>query len=96
MSSFYGLPDASLLSLPIDRFWGKYRNMSIMRLRRKIEEIGGVRLAGAKMDDYSHEMYKLNWQLEQLTGEEKVDGLGDIRKKMDAVRKAAKKKGKKK
>jgi len=69
--------------------------MSVIRLKEKIEQLGIIRLANAKVDDFSHELYKLNWQLEQLLGEEKVDGIGDIKQRMKAIKKAAKKKGKK-
>ena len=69
--------------------------MSIIKLRGKIEELGIIRMASAKVDDYSHELYKLNWQLEQLLGTEQTDGLADLKKKQDAIRKAAKKKRKK-
>jgi len=60
-----------------------------------MEQLGIVRMANAKADDFSAEMFRLNWQMEQLLGTEKVDGLDDIKRRMKAVKKAAKNKERK-
>lgn len=93
MSHFYNSPDDILLGLPKDRFWNKYRNMSILRIREKLDRIGTLRIAESR--EGVSEIYKLNWQLEQLTGKETVDDMDDIKARMKAARKAAKARKKK-
>jgi len=94
MSRFYsGCTEDFLLGLPKDRFWGKYKNMSIIRIREKLDGIGTLRIAESR--EGAGEIYKLNWQLEQLTGKETVDKMDDVKARMKAARKAAKKRKKK-
>ena len=94
MSHFYsGASEDFLLNLPKDRFWGKYKHMSVIRIREKLDQIGTLRIAESR--EGASEVYKLNWQLEQLVGKETVDDIADIKARMKAVRKAAKKKEKK-
>lgn len=94
MDHFYsGSSEGFLLDLSKDRFWNKYKNMSIIRIREKLDSIGTLRIAESK--EGTNEIYKLNWQLEQLIGKETVDDMGDIKARMKAVRKAAKKRKKK-
>ena len=96
MSHFYpGCSEDFLLGLSKDRFWNKYKNLSIIRLREKLESINTLRIAESK--DGIHEIYRLNWQLEQLTGKEKTDSTLSIKERMKQQRIAGKKlKGKKK
>jgi hypothetical protein len=90
MGRFYSnCTDDFLLGLPKDRFWNKYKNMSIIRIREKLDHIGTLRIAESR--EGVSEIYRLNWQLEQLTGKETVDDMDDIKKRMKAARKAAKK-----
>ncbi len=93
MCRFY--PNCSedfLLGLPKDRFWDKYKNMSIIRIREKLDSIGTLRIAESK--EGANEIYRLNWQLEQLTGKEKVDSIEDIKVRMKQLRKKLKEKKK--
>jgi len=94
MSHFYNCPEGFLLDMSKDRFWGKYKNMSAIRIREKLDQIGTLRIAESK--EGASEVYKLNWQLEQLTGKEKADNMDDIKFRMKQLRKAAKEKRKKK
>jgi len=94
MDHFYHSSEDWLLKLPKDRFWNKYKNMSIIRIREKLDSIGTLRIAESR--EGTHEIYKLNWQLEQLTGRETVDDIKDIKARMKAARKAAKQRKKKK
>ena len=46
--------------------------------------------------EVNRQLYRINWKIEQLSGEEqKPDGLKDIKASMEKTRKAAKKKKKK-
>ncbi len=86
---FYALPDREFLDLPISRFWSKYKDMSIIQLHEKIDAITNAAVSQSKgLSDY---MYRLNWQLEQLTGKERVDDTSDWRKKYRRKKKKKKK-----
>lgn len=94
MSHFYNCQEDFLLGMSKDRFWDKYKNMSIIRIREKLDAIGTLRIAESR--EGANEIFRLNWQLEQLTGKEMVDSIEDIKMRMKQQRKAAKKiKGKK-
>lgn len=83
-----------MLGLSQARFWNKYKNMRILRIRREKYDISTMRVAHSPGDISSY-FYRLNWQEEQLTGVEKVDSLKDLRLEMEAKRKVGKKKKKK-
>ena len=93
IQAFFGCSEKSLLDLPIARFWDKHKNMSIIKLRKKLDDIGILRIAQSK--EGGKEIDKMVWQLEQLMGTEKVDSLSDIKARMKQMKKAAKE-GKKK
>lgn len=92
MTHFYNCPEDFLLGLPKERFWDKYKNLSIIRIREKLDAIGTLRTAESK--EGASEIYRLNWQLEQLTGKEKVDSMEDIKVRMKQLRKKLKEKQK--
>jgi len=93
MHSFYHCGEEVLLGLSKERFWDKHKNMSIVKLRKKLDEISILRIAQSK--EGGREIDKMLWQLEQLMGKERVDSLSDIKVRMKQRRKAAKE-GKKK
>lgn len=64
--------------------------MMILKIRKKIDTIHAINISQSK--NITNEVFKLNWQLEQMTGAEKVDGLVDIKKRMKKARKKGKKK----
>ena len=88
MQSFFGCSEVSLLELSKKRFWDKHKNMAIIKLRRKLDEIGILRIAQAK--EGGREIDKMIWQLEQLMGTERVDSLSDIKARMKQKRNVAK------
>ena len=89
MDWFYGCGESFLLSLSRERFWGKYRNMQIVRLQSKMDDIHTFNTA--QSSEGQSEVIKLNWRLEQLKGEEKVDGLKDLKRKQPKKKKKKKK-----
>jgi len=93
MQAFFGCGEKSLLDLPRDRFWDKHKNMSIVKLRKKLDDVSILRIAQSK--EGGREIDKMIWQLEQLMGTERVDSLSDIKARMKQMKKAAKE-GKKK
>lgn len=93
MCRFYGLPDREFLDLPISRFWGKYKGMNIIQLREKADAITNAAVSQSK--DLSNFMYRLNWQLEQLTGDVRADDTSEWKKKYGKKKKRRRgKKGK--
>lgn len=93
MTHFYnGCSEDFLLGLSKARFWDKYKNLSIIRIREKLDAIATLRTAESK--EGASEIYRLNWQLEQLTGKEKVDSMEDIKVRMKQLRKKLKEKQK--
>ena len=94
MQQFFGCSEQELLELPIPRFWGKYKNVQIIETEKRINFITMTAVAQSK--EVNKTLYKLNWQLEQLTGKEKVDSLKDIKKQMKLATKKGKKKKEKK
>jgi len=62
--------------------------MSIIQLREKMDTIILTRLAQSKEGD--REIQKMSWRLEQLTGQEQVDSLDDIKARMKKKKKAIK------
>ena len=69
----------------IKRFWNKHKNMSIVKLRKKLDDIRLMRIAQSKEGD--KEIQRMGWQLEQLTGQEQIDSLADIKRRMKEARK---------
>lgn len=67
--------------------------MLILKLRNKVDMIHTINVSQSK--NISNEVFKLNWQLEQMMEVEKIDGLADIKKRMKHARKKGKKKKRK-
>jgi len=59
--------------------------MSIVKLRKKLDDIRLMRIAQSKEGD--KEIQRMGWQLEQLTGQEQIDSLADIKRRMKEARK---------
>ena len=93
MQAFFGCSEKSLLELSKDRFWDKHKNMSIVKLRKKLDDVSILRIAQSK--EGGREIDKMIWQLEQLMGTERVDSLSDIKARMKQMKKAAKERKKK-
>ena len=89
MQAFFGCSEKSLFELPITRFWDKHKNMSIVKLRKKLDDIGILRIAQSK--EGGREIDKMVWQLEQLMGTERVDSLSDIKARMKQMKRQLKK-----
>jgi len=67
--------------------------MMVLKIHKKIDTIHAINISQSK--NVSNEVFKLNWQLEQMTGgPEKIDSLADIKKRMKRARKKGKKKKK--
>ena len=79
MVRFYGRPHDELMQYPMGLFWLKYKNMEILKLQERIVHI--VDTATAASPQGNDELYKLKWQLEQLTGEIKPQKFSDETKK---------------
>jgi len=93
MQSFFGCDEETLLGLSKERFWDKHKNMTIVKLRKKLDDISILRIAQSK--EGGREIDKMIWQLEQLMGTERVDSLSDIKARMKQMKKAAKERKKK-
>ena len=79
MDSFYGAGESGLLNLPVGRFWGKYRNMQIVKLQDKIELINSFNVA--QSPEGQSVMNNLTWKLDELKGTERTDSLKDLKAK---------------
>ena len=90
---FYGRPAEEFLNLPISKFWLRFKNMSILNLQEMIQKL--VVATSSQSKDVGNLMYRLNWQLEQLTGEEKPDDTRSWKKKYGGKKKKKKKKKRK-
>jgi len=77
MDYFYGSGEESLLTLPVTRFWGKYKNMQIVKLQNKLDMINTVNIA--QSPEGQNAVNNLNWQLDQLKGVERTDSLKDLK-----------------
>lgn len=98
MCRFYGAAEKELLQLTKKRFWSKYQNMLILKLREEQADIYLRHLVGRAPASTLHShMHKINWRLEQYTKEPmKPDDLADIKQRQKEIRIAFKKKKKKK
>ena len=85
MCRFFGAGDKALLNLPIPRFWGKFKNMNILKLQERIDAITAAALPRSK--NLEGELKRLNWQLEELTGKDKADNLKDWKKRFGKKKK---------
>ena len=92
MVRFYGQPMEQFLSLPISKFWLRFKNMNILKLQETIESV--VVATTSQSKEANNLMYRLNWQLEQLTGEEKSDDTSTWKDKYGGKEKKIKKKRK--
>ena len=85
MVFFYGCPDDYLLDISVDRFWVKYKNMQIIKMQDKMDLIHSFN--AAQSSEGQDIMNRLNWKLEQLKGEERVDRLDDWKQKFNKKKK---------
>jgi len=86
MDYFYGSSEKALLDLPVKRFWGKYRNMQIVKLQDKMDLINSVNIA--QSPEGQSAMNNLTWKLDELKGEERVDSLKDLKAKFGKKKKS--------
>lgn len=89
MDYFYGSSEDALLTLPVNRFWGKYRNMQIVKLRNKMDLINSFNTA--QSPEGQSVMNNLAWKLDELKGEERVDSLKDLKAKFGKKKKSKEK-----
>lgn len=91
MQAFYpGCGEDHLMTIPIHRFWDKYRNMMILKIEQRLQNINTLRLALSSKDD--GEISKMNMAIEQLGKPQRVDSLADIKKKQKQTDRAIKEK----
>ena len=79
----------TLLDLRVNRFWGKYKNMQIVKIQNKMDLISSFN--AAQSSEGQNIMNKLHWKLEQLKGDEKVDSLNNLKSKFGKKKKKVKK-----
>ena len=85
MEYFYGCSEDFLLDLSVDRFWVKYKNMQIVKIENKMDRIHAVN--AAMSSEGQDVLNRLNWKLEQLKGDEKVDKLDDWKQRFNKNKK---------
>jgi len=77
MDYFYGSNEELLLTLSVTRFWGKYKNMQVIKLQNKLEMISTFNIA--QSPEGQNTVNNLNWRLDELKGIERTDGLKDLK-----------------
>lgn len=84
MQRFYLCAEKELLGLPIRRFWGKEKNMQILKLQEKLTDISNLLMPHAA--NVGREIAKLEWRLSQLTGVETTGTVKDIKKRQKSIK----------
>ena len=77
MDYFYGSGEESLLTLSVPRFWGKYKNMQIVKLQNKLDMITTVNIA--QSPEGQNTVNNISWELDELKGIERTDSLKDLK-----------------
>jgi len=84
MSRFYTCSEQELLQLPIKRFWNKEKNMKILKLEEKLNAISDVLMPYSS--NVQRTIARLEWQLNKLKQQERVDSISDIKKKQKPIK----------
>lgn len=91
MQAFFGgETEAHLMDIPIHRFWDKYRNMMVLKIEQRLQNINTLRLALSSKDD--GEITKMTMMIEQLGKPQRVDSLTDLKKQQKQADKRIKEK----
>ena len=88
MDYFYGSGEKPLLALSMNRFWGKHKNMQIIKLQNKLDMINTFNTA--QSPEGQSTVNNLSWKLDELKGAEKTDSLKDLKAKFGKKKKVKK------
>ena len=92
MDSFFGSSEEALLTLSVSRFWGKYKNMQVIKLQDKLDTISTFNIA--QSPEGQNTVNNLSWRLDELKGIERTDSLKDLKAQYGKRKKKSKEKQK--